>query len=98
MKCHNIYHAACKFCGFHFLWIDLDQQKLVPTEKNPQNKTLQKLTPFSKIKNSTFNRLMPLGQYTLEDKNINMNLHWKNQLELSRVKQFITLNWHELVI
>ena len=34
--------------------IDLDLQKLVPAakKKKPQNKTLQKLTPFSQIKNS----------------------------------------------
>ena len=35
------------------LRIDLDPQKLFPPEKkNPQNKTPQKLKPFSQIKNS----------------------------------------------
>ena len=31
-------------------------------KKNPQNKTLQKLTPFSQIKNSAFNALVVYGR------------------------------------
>ena len=30
--------------------------------------------------------------------NINMIFHWKEQLELSRVKRLSTLDWHEWVI
>jgi len=41
------------------LRIDLDRQTLVPAGKEkPQNKTPQKLTPFSQIKNSAFNGLV----------------------------------------
>ena len=48
--------------------IGLDPQKLVPAEKkHPQNKTPQKLTPFSQIKNSAFNRLVPLERYSLDN-------------------------------
>ena len=44
--------------------------------KNPQNKTPQKLPPFSQIKNNAFSRLVPLGRYTLDlNKNINMIFH-----------------------
>ena len=45
------------------LRIDLDPQILVPAEKiTPQNKTLQKLAPFSQVENSAFNfGLVPLG-------------------------------------
>ena len=40
-----------------------DPQKLVSAEKkNPQNKTPQKLTPFSQIKNSAFNGLVVYGR------------------------------------
>ena len=68
-------------------------------KKHPQNKTPQKLTPFSQILNSAFNRLMPLERYTLDlNKNINMIFHWKKQLELSRVKEFSALDCHEWVI
>jgi len=46
------------------LRIDLDPQKLVPAEKkNLENKTPQKLTPVSQVKNSAFNGLVPLGRY-----------------------------------
>ena len=47
-----------------------------------QNKTPQKLTPFSQIKNSAFNGFVTQGRYTLDlNKNINMIFHWKKQLE-----------------
>ena len=51
--------------------------------RNPKNKTPQKLTPFSQIKNKAFSRLVPLGRYTLDlNKNINMTFHWKKQPSL----------------
>jgi len=49
------------------LRIDLDLQNyiyLAPAKKKKtQNKTLQKLSPSSQIKNSAFNGLVPLGRY-----------------------------------
>ena len=56
--------AGSNFCEFCVdLWIDLDPQKLVPAEKKiPQNKTPQKLTPLSQIKNSAFNGLVVYGR------------------------------------
>ena len=56
--------AGSNFCEFCVdLWIDLDPQKLVPAEKKiPQNKTPQKLTPLSQIKNSAFNGPVVYGR------------------------------------
>ena len=83
------------------LRIDLDLQKLLPAGKKTTRKIKRrkKLTPFSQIKNFACNRLLPLGRYTLDlNKNITMIFHLKKQLELSRVKQFSTLDWLEWVI
>ena len=60
-----------------------------PRIKYPLNKKLQKLTRFSQIKNSAFNRIGSLGRYTLhfKIKNINMIFHWKTQLPELRYLQ-----------
>ena len=56
-------------------------------KKKAQNKMPQKLTPFSQIKNSPCNRLVPLGRYTLDlNKNINMTFYWKKQPELRYIR------------
>ena len=60
--------------------MEIDPQKLVPAQKKkkPQNKTPQKLTSFTQIKNSAFNKLVPLRQYTLNsNKNIKVPLRRK---------------------
>ena len=82
--------------------IDLDSQKLVLAEKNPQNKTPQKLTPFSQIKNSAFNGLVPLGRYRLDLKHNAVvcyaNKTMYKEQKMSSEQQFSSSDWCEWVI
>ena len=92
-RASSLYQAECgtlkneNFAGSFFLQIlriDLDPQKLVPTEE----KTPQKLRPFSQINFSTvIDFCMPLGRYTLVlNKNVNIIFCWKKHLELRYIR------------